>query len=197
MLDHEKGFDEAEQREIIGLAARLQREEGDRLSSHDLIQVAAEAGIEPVYVQKAIDKLQKSKTKQPTIENLGTIQAVVSVLLVAQWLGIFSMLTDSLNAWKGLQFWLLFSMCFALGAVLSKTAKTRWLAVATSMLSAVLVLVLCGNFVKLIDGQVNPAWPDFYRNLVLAEALATLLGGAAGKLIERLLKREARSVPQA
>ena len=55
MLEHDRGFSEAEQKEIIGLAARLQREQGERLSGNELIQNAAEAGIDPVYVRQAIE----------------------------------------------------------------------------------------------------------------------------------------------
>jgi hypothetical protein len=187
MLEHDKRFTDAEQKEIIGLAARLQRESGMSMSADELTQVAAEAGIEPAYVQEAISRLQerpreaKPSTSTPT--------AIVALLLVAQWFGMFSMFADHLGSWSGFQWWIVFGLCFSLGAIFSKTSKSRMTAVAITVCSALAVGILCGGFVWSTTDRVVENWPEFFRNIVIGEVLVTLAGAVVGKSIERLVNR--------
>jgi hypothetical protein len=106
MLHHEDRFSEQEQKEIIGLAARLQRESGTHLTGDELTNIAAEVGIEPAYVREAIARLRRKPNEQKG--SLSTTKALIALLLVAQWFALFSMFSHRLGLWGGLQWWLVF-----------------------------------------------------------------------------------------
>src|SRR5579871_2051529 len=61
-------YDAEMQRRIVEVAARLQQEDHEKSSAHQITTAAAEIGLEPHYVQQAIAQIQngQKKTEQKT-----------------------------------------------------------------------------------------------------------------------------------
>lgn len=181
-----KRYSEEEQREIIRLASRLQQESGDSLSGEELLQVAAEAGIKPEYMQQAMLRMESPREAK---RGMDVPKALIPMLLVAQWLSLFSMLGNRLTNWSGLQWWLVIGLCFALGTSMSANVKSRWTAVAVTLGSLVLVASLCGLFVSFIAGPVTDYWPRYLFNAAIVELLATTCGGLLGTVLDKILRK--------
>jgi hypothetical protein len=60
-------YDAQMQRRVVELAARLQQEDQDRQTVHQIVDAAREIGLEPEYVQRAIAQIQAEKAVTPTI----------------------------------------------------------------------------------------------------------------------------------
>jgi hypothetical protein len=66
----EERFDESTQERILHIAAEFQREEASTLSRNQLELAAAEAGIDPKHVRRAIESLRAKPTPDLTQLNL-------------------------------------------------------------------------------------------------------------------------------
>ena len=180
-------FSEEEQKEIVRLAARLQREQGESLSEDGLIRAASEAGIEPDYVTKAIAKLD---ARQPREQSVGIAPLVLlPLLLVAQWLGMFSLMANTLQNADGLQWWLVIGLCFAFGAVQSLPKRSKLVTSGIVSVSSFIVALLCGGFLWAVGRPVDANWPTYLGNIVLVEVAATLVGGFIGEALRKLLRQ--------
>jgi len=85
-FEDEQGFDEEAQRQIIAVAAALQRDYGQRASLSDLERAAVEAGIEPRFVREAVERHRIEAVTVPAqavpSSDAVWVTAIVSVLFV-------------------------------------------------------------------------------------------------------------------
>lgn len=191
MQSFERRFSTPEQEQIVQLAARLQQERADALTGEELAGLASEAGIEEAFIDEAIRRLHGTPPSPRSIESpplaTNTATCLVAAFLVAQWLGLFSMMTGMLNEWNGLQWWLAIGLCFTFGAVLSQDRRHRLLSVATVLCATAVLAPLCGGFVRWVVGEVISNWPMYLSRIVVAELAATGAGWLAGIGIRRWL----------
>ncbi|HTQ11871.1 MAG TPA: hypothetical protein VMI31_17555 [Fimbriimonadaceae bacterium] len=184
MNDFRRTFSEEEQREVIKLAARLQKEQGEKLTEDGLVRAAAEAGIEADYVAQAIAKIESEASTEASVE-LGSL-TLVPLLLVAQWLALFSMLGNALQSWQGLEWWLVIALCLAVGAVQSRSRRSKLLTTGLVLASAIAVAGLCGGFLLIAGKPLVESWPTYLLHILVAESAATLAGGFLGGAIRKL-----------
>jgi hypothetical protein len=181
-------FSEEEQREIIQDAARLQREEGDALDLEQLTRAAAEAGIEPKFVEEAIRRRHTSSLQKATERRLP--KAVAPILLVAQLIGVvIATMGGSMWEYGGAHWIGLMLIAFAWGCVGGGTAgrfKQMLIVGAKGTLIIAAVSILA---VRLIAGPLHQYWPTYLMNLALAELVMILAGSLLAGVIEKSAQR--------
>jgi hypothetical protein len=180
-------YSEEEQREIIEVAARLQREDGESLTRDELTLAAAEAGIEPKYVEEAIRRRQ---TLQRTLEVERKLpKAVLPFLFVAQLIGVAivtaggSMWEYGGIHWAGLMF-IAFAWGCATGGSVSKLRRTA----ATFLQGTAGAALIAAIGVRAIGGPFHMDYPMYMLNLLLAESAAIV----AGCLLASAMEKSAR-----
>ncbi len=138
MLRHheEPRFDDAAQRQIIALAAELQRAEREGATLAELEAKARQSGIDPRYVRMALGQTAPSTTEVtegPWYRDRELTLVTVGGFLFAQIFSIYGLLGSGPTVALPIAFFL----SIAVGAVMSRTPGQRWGAVASVVGSTV------------------------------------------------------------
>jgi hypothetical protein len=188
-------FSEEEQREIIQVAARLQREEGEALTRDELTQAAAEAGIESRFVEEAIRRRSvrvESATSQKRLPRLA-----VAGLLVAQLIGVTTVIHGgSMWEYGGIHWACLLLAAFAWGTASATSPRALGRTLATLVVVSGVLALLAGCIVTALDGPYHSRWVEYLGNLLLAESAMILLGGLLGSFLAKRPRFEQLLVSQ-
>ncbi|MEZ0327663.1 MAG: hypothetical protein ACAH95_17335 [Fimbriimonas sp.] len=179
----EQRFDEEKQRRIIALAAEFQKEEAASLSRSELEEVAAEAGIDPRYVRKAVEHLETAERKMPPLDrNLPVINPAVLLgsLTMVNVYGAAEVLKGAIPNWL---FYLVFGFSLVTGALLSRSRHERLLTLGLAFTSTLLVYVwfMFCSYIGM-GGSVDDK-SRFLFNYMGVQLVVILVGHALGALI--------------
>lgn len=193
-LTEETRYDDAAQRQILSLAAELQRYEQAGATLADLERRAREAGIDPKYVRMAAGHaVETPRTAVPPLaekpwwqNNEITVIAVVGFTLV-QMVTVYGFMQRS-----GVAFPLALLFAPLLGLAFSRTSAHRLGAVAAvlgSTLSTV-VLILLGS--ALTRARLTSGWEENVFFVLLIELIALGIGFLIAAIARWVRKKAAR-----
>jgi hypothetical protein len=180
-FDHEddERFDEPTQQQIFQLAAELQKEEAASLSRTQMEEIAAEAGIDPRFVRRAVERLNTNRKTQPVQVPSSVVPLVaLAVLIMVNVYGASGTLSGT-NPY----FYLIFGYSLVVGALASRNLRQRLLTYSVALVSVLLVYGWC-VFIHRVG--MGPAIEDnvgFLRNYVGVQMLAILFGQGLAALV--------------
>lgn len=182
-------FTPEEQRQIIEVAAQLQRRHGGVASRPELEKAASELGIDPHFVSEAIARVRGSEASaEPEGVSFG-LRILIVAFLFAQWFAIFTMLNGSFGfgfGARGEHLWLVIGLSAILGAAVSNKKRAYWIGAALIGLSTVVMAILTGLFLRVIHGYTGDNWALWLRNLLAVEAVLFLVGNLVGKGLSKI-----------
>jgi hypothetical protein len=182
-FDHqgEQRFDEPTQQQIFQLAAELQKEEATSLSRTQMEEIAAEAGIDPKFVRRAVERIQSSISEDmiaPPSHSTSLTVLALAVLMVMNVYGASGTLSSS-----NPHFYLIFGYSIVAGGLASRTFRERFLTIGVSVTSVVMVLAWCVAAHKIGMGPDVENQLGYLCNYAGVQVIAILFGQGLAALI--------------
>jgi hypothetical protein len=189
MQELDQRFDDAAQREIINLAAELQRREAASLSRSELEEAAAEAGIDPRFVRRASDMLAMKTPlaiREPSTEPWSTVPVLaLAALAMANCYGLIGTLS-----YKPIDHLLLFASVVAVGAIASHSLQQRLVAYVVSLSSSIAVLLWFQAPHQLLLPPLSSQNLTFAATYVAFQFVLLLTGQSLGRLTRWVRSRK-------
>jgi hypothetical protein len=201
-LTEETVYDDAAQRQIIALAAELQRFEREGATLAQLEARAREAGIDPRYVRMAAGNMRSAVATEtrpvpqhaPWYQNNELTLLTIGAFLVSQILAVYACLINLRS--EALPIAMLLSV--ALGAVLSRRTRQPFVAMAAiigSVTSSVIVLQVLKRTALVSPYNLLHSRADYFNIYILIgfELVAVVLGGLLAAGGRKLRDRQRRN----
>jgi hypothetical protein len=191
-------FDDEKQRRIIAVAAELQRREAATLSRSELELAAAEAGIDPRFVQKAVEVVESDSrpcARNATHADSGSHAPywclAVVLLFVVNCFGVLAYVLGEPMQWP-----LLMALSAPAGmmAAMTQTERLRahFYAIGTFMLMLGWWLAVpVGGLNQQIDERLVGFWCEYG----IAQLVAILFGQAFVLAVRRELSKSSKKEP--
>lgn len=178
----EPRFDEAEQRRIFARAAEMQRQEALTMSATELEQAASEVGIDPRYIQRAMNEAQakqgEPKSSSLPLYVLGTF--------------FFTQMYATANTLRAgyVQLYIPFAVALLLGIAWSRTSRERGTAYGVLFVWTGLVYIWC----FLMGGDQFAEMGLTYLVRILAlQAFLIMVGQGMAVLSRRISRKKPES----